>query len=55
MRALFIGVDPEMLRSRFDRASGLSAEKREELGRIAEFFRKPLIELEDEDEDDEDD
>ena len=41
IRALFLGVDPDMLKKRYDRASGLSAAKRNELYRTAEFFRAP--------------
>ena len=40
IRAIFLGVDPEMLKKRYDRASGLSASKRAELNRTAEFFRE---------------
>ncbi len=47
VRALFLGVDPEVLQNRFARASGLSDEKREELGKVAGFFQKPLLEEED--------
>ena len=47
VRALFLGVDPELLRNRFDRASGLSAAKKDELSRIAGFFRKSDLEEED--------
>ena len=46
-RALFLGVDPEVLKNRFDRASGLSGAKLEELGRITEFFRESLLDEED--------
>ncbi len=49
VRALFLGVDPEMLKTRFERASGLPAAKLEELGKVTGFFRKPLIEDEEED------
>lgn len=48
VRALFLGVDPEVLQNRFERASGLSSSKMEELGRIAGFFRNALLEEEDE-------
>ena len=47
VRALFLGVDPERLKKRYERASGLSAQKREELSRIAGFFQKPLLDEED--------
>ena len=50
VRAFFLGVDPELLKNRFERASGLSDEKKEELSRVTGFFRKSLL---DEDEDDE--
>ena len=46
-RALFLGVDPEVLKNRFDRASGLSGTKLEELGRLTEFFRESLLDEED--------
>ena len=46
-RALFLGVDPEVLKNRFDRASGLSGAKLEELGRLTEFFRESLLDEED--------
>ena len=49
IRALFLGVDPDMLKKRYDRASGLSAARRNELYRIAGFFRQS-----DEDEEEED-
>ncbi len=48
VRALFLGVDPEMLKTRFERASGLPAAKLEELGKVTGFFRKPLVEDEEE-------
>lgn len=51
VRAIFLGVDPELLQKRYDRASGLSAEKREELSRIAGFFRKSLLDEELEEDD----
>lgn len=38
-RAIFLGIDPERLKKRYERASGLSAQKREELSRIASFFQ----------------
>ena len=47
VRALFLGVDPEVLQNRFVRASGLSDEKMEELSKIAGFFEKPLLDEED--------
>ncbi|MBP5586480.1 MAG: serine/threonine protein kinase [Lentisphaeria bacterium] len=47
VRALFLGVDPELLVNRFDRASGLSAAKKIELARIAVFFRESLFDLDD--------
>ena len=40
IRAIFLGVDPDMLKKRYDRASGLPAAKRDELYRTAGFFRK---------------
>jgi len=49
VRAIFLGVDPELLKKRYDRASGLSDEKKEELNRIAEFFRKSVLDGEIED------
>jgi hypothetical protein len=54
VRALFFGVDPEVLQNRFARASGLSAEKMEELGKITGFFRTPEFEAEDVEEEEED-
>jgi len=48
VRALLLGVDPELLVSRFDRASGLSAAKKDELNRIAGFFRKSVLDEEEE-------
>lgn len=51
VRALFLGVDPEVLKNRFERASGLPAAKLEEIGKVTEFFQKPVVE--DEEEDDE--
>jgi len=47
VRALFLGVDPEVLQNRFARASGLSDEKMEELNKITGFFRKPELDEED--------
>jgi len=50
VRAIFLGIDPERLAKRYERASGLSAKKRDELKRIAEFFQSPdedYIEIED--------
>ena len=44
VRALFLGVDSEVLQNRFVRASGLSSAKMEELSKIAAGFRKPLVE-----------
>ena len=49
VRAIFLGVDPEMLKKRFERASGLSAGKVEELGRIAGFFQKSVFDEDEED------
>ncbi len=49
VRALFLGVDAEILKNRFERASGLSSSKMAELARVAGFFRKPLLDDEDED------
>ncbi len=49
VRAFFLGVDPELLKNRFERASGLSDGKKEELGRVAGFFRKSLLDEEEED------
>ena len=46
VRAIFLGVDPELLKRRYDRASGLSAAKKEELGRIAGFFLKSALDEE---------
>jgi hypothetical protein len=48
-RALFLGVDPEVLKNRFDRASGLSEAKLEELGRITGFFRETDLDEEEDD------
>ena len=42
VRALFLGVDPERLRVRFNSASGLSAAKKDELYSTADFFRKTV-------------
>lgn len=39
VRAIFLGIDPERLKKRYERASGLSAQKREELSLIAGFFQ----------------
>ena len=50
-RALFLGVDSELLLNRFDRASGLPKEKIEELGKLTGFFRQTLFDEEDEDDD----
>ena len=47
VRAVFLGVDPDLLRKRYDRASGLPEEKREELARTAGFFRKSVLDEED--------
>lgn len=47
VRALFLGVDPELLRKRYDRASGMSEEKRNELNKIAGFFQKSDLDEED--------
>ena len=47
VRAFFLGVDPELLKKRFDRVSGLSAEKKEALAGIAGFFRKSVLDEED--------
>ena len=47
VRALFLGVDQDMLIKRFNRASGLSKEKMNELSRIAAFFLSPEEEEED--------
>ena len=38
VRAFFLGVDPQSLKRRFDRASGLSAKKRSELNTTAGLF-----------------
>ena len=46
VRAIFLGVDSEMLAKRYDHASGLSAEKREELNRITGFFMKSVLDEE---------
>ena len=40
VRALFLGVELNQLKRRYDRASGLSARKKAELYKIADFFRK---------------
>ena len=40
-RAFFYGVRPDALRARYDRASGLSAEKREELSDVMDLFTEP--------------
>lgn len=47
VRAIFLGVDPELLQKRYDRASGLSEEKKEELNRIAGFFRESVLDEDD--------
>ena len=47
VRALFLGVDPEVLQNRFARASGLAEEDMEEMSKIAGFFEKPLLDEED--------
>ena len=47
IRAIFLGVDPGMLKKRYDRASGLPAARRDELYRIAGFFRKSELDEED--------
>ena len=47
VRALFLGVDPEVLQNRFVRASGLPDEVMDELCRIAGGFRKPVVDEED--------
>ena len=49
VRALFLGVEPELLINRFDRASGLSPEKKVALARTAGFFHAPMLDFEDED------
>lgn len=48
VRAILLGVDPELLKKRYDRASGLSAAKKEDLDRIAGFFQKSVLDEEDE-------
>ena len=48
VRAIFLGVDPELLKKRYDRASGLSEEKREELNKISGFFQKSVLDGENE-------
>ena len=47
IRAIFLGVDPDMLKKRYDRASGLPAAKRDELYRTASFFRASELDEED--------
>ena len=47
VRALFYGVKPEALRARYDRASGLPAEKRDELYRTAELFKEQPLSVDD--------
>ena len=47
VRALFYGAKPDVLRNRFDRASGLSAGKRDELYRTAELFQERPLSVED--------
>ncbi len=47
IRAIFLGVDPDMLKKRYDRASGLPAAKRDELYRTAAFFRESELDEED--------
>ena len=47
VRAILLGVDPELLKKRYDRASGLSAEKRNDLSRIAGFFRREAEQTDD--------
>ncbi len=49
VRALFLGVDPEMLKTRFEKASKLPDDKLDELVRTTGFFRKPMIEIEEDD------
>jgi serine/threonine protein kinase len=44
IRAIFLGVDPDMLKKRYDRTSGLSQAKRDELYRTASFFRASELE-----------
>ena len=51
---MFLGVDLDMLKKRYDRASGLSAAKRGELYRIAGFFQESEEEEEEEPEEEED-
>jgi len=46
VRALFLGVDPEVLKNRFERASGLPESKMNELDKITGFFRKADLEEE---------
>ena len=46
-RAIFLGVDLELLKKRFDRASGLPAGKKDELSKIAGFFQKSVLDEED--------
>ena len=46
VRAILLGVDPELLKKRYDRASGLSAAKKDDLNRIAGFFQKSELDEE---------
>ena len=46
IRAIFLGVDPDMLKKRYDRASGLPAARRDELYRTAGFFQKSELDEE---------
>ena len=46
VRAFFLGVDPDLLKKRYDRSSGLSAAKKAELDRIAGFFEKSVLDEE---------
>ena len=49
IRAIFLGVDPDMLKKRYDRASGLPAARRDELYRTAGFFQESDLDEDDDD------
>ena len=47
IRALFLGANQDALRNRYDRASGLSAERKERLFHTADLFKEPPVTVED--------
>ena len=53
IRAIFLDVDQDVLKKRYDRASGLSAARRDELYRTAGFFRKSDPDEEEDEEEEE--